>query len=524
MNLSVDNASHLGLTRLFLPRWGYILGLLLIGVAAALARFYQLGEGLLSNDECFSWRLIQYSPADLIRHTAADTHPPLSYLLLQGWTAFWGDSPIALRTLSVILSLLCISILYLLCLEACGTRPGMEVQLHVIRLGALLAAFLMAVHVAQVIPSRTARMYPLGCLLAGLTAWFLLRALRGRQGAFLWWTAYGLSVAAFCYTHYYAFFTVAAQTVFVAGDLLREARTTSLRDAAVRGQGFLYAGVLAALLFSPWLPALSVQLKNVHQTFWIRPLTLEGTERVFFTWGTGLDYQGPLLSGLWIVLLCVALGITAWRADRAGWFFLTQALLPWLLALGFSLLSGRPLLLLRYLTFAQLSLLGFWGVVCWRLPGWPERALLAAAVSIPALVGLGVELSALPTKPPPLASAAEFLRAQHKRGDLVLVAGPPAVNRLRYYAKQAGIDNLDVRCRVNLFTHDLHMSHAAALQTRDIFWPEEMSGGTAPSRVWWGAASRGGVGEAWPGMRRVLERTFEDGRGAYTLVLLEREP
>ena len=42
-----------------------------------------------------------------------------------------------------------------------------------------------------------------------------VRALRGVTRERRWWIAYGVAVAAFCATHYYALFTVAAQAVFV---------------------------------------------------------------------------------------------------------------------------------------------------------------------------------------------------------------------------------------------------------------------------------------------------------------------
>ena len=81
--------------------------------------------------------------------------------------------------------------------------------------GALFSALLMAVHPSQVNYSRVERMYSLGVLLAGLSAWLLLRALRASRRQRCWWAAYGVAVAALCYTHTYALLTVFAQATVI---------------------------------------------------------------------------------------------------------------------------------------------------------------------------------------------------------------------------------------------------------------------------------------------------------------------
>lgn len=181
----------------------WLSALLLILVLGTVLRSYHLGFSRLETDESFSWRLTQYSSEELIRRTVADVHPPLYYLLLQAWTAGLGSSPAALRGFSVLFGVLCIPMMYLVCLESfTGASKPPETSSRMSHLGALFSAFLVAVHVTQVVPGRTARMYSLGVFLAGLTGWLLLRALRATRRQAWWWTGYGVAVAAFCYTHY----------------------------------------------------------------------------------------------------------------------------------------------------------------------------------------------------------------------------------------------------------------------------------------------------------------------------------
>jgi len=183
-----------------------VLGLALALVLGAAVRVDRLGLEELTTDEAFSWRMTTHAPADIVARTATDVHPPFYYLVLDAWTALAGDSPAALRGLSLIFGLATVGLAYLLYVEVdryAGTSTG--------RAGALAAALLVALHADQVEHSRHVRMYGLGVLLAALTAWLLLRALRSERRAASWWAAYAVAAAALCYTHYYGAFTIASQ-------------------------------------------------------------------------------------------------------------------------------------------------------------------------------------------------------------------------------------------------------------------------------------------------------------------------
>ncbi len=76
----------------------------LLGVVALAAgiRSLNLGDAQLFRDEATSWYLASQSPGDLLRLTSHETFPPLYVLLLKLWTAMFGDSEAALRSISVV--------------------------------------------------------------------------------------------------------------------------------------------------------------------------------------------------------------------------------------------------------------------------------------------------------------------------------------------------------------------------------------------------------------------------------------
>lgn len=497
--------------------------LFLFLVVACCLRCDRLSLPPLSSDESFSWRLTTYSVRDLLSHMPGDAHPPLYYLVLKGWTILFGDSPFALRGLSVLFALASILILYALCREAAARFASSESSSFTSRSGALFAALLLTIHLARVDePSRNARMYSQGIFLAGLTAWLLLQALRCPRGCLGWWLGYGLAVAAFCYTHYYAFFTIAAQTLFVAGDLAVRAWKNSASVVRASLSGFLFAGTLAFLLYVPWFPVWWKQTHDVWQSFWITPVTLEPTKGVFFSWSTGLTSGDANDIRLWSLFVLAWIVWMVARADRGGLFFLIQASVPWVLSVSLSIWGGRPIFHERYLVFAQFFLFAFWGIVWDRLPGFLPRLTLGGLLCGLSLSGTATVREQWPSRPPALAEAVAFLRDHCQPGDVVLTESPSAVNRLRYYAAQAGCLNIRTRCMVSPFQPPGHVVHIASLQAEDVIWNPRASEAQARRRVW--AVTEGSTGMPLSGdhWREISRWSFGGSEGHYHLILYER--
>jgi uncharacterized membrane protein len=265
--------------------------LIAIVLLGALLRAYTLEDRGFDNDEAFAWRVAIKSLPELLITAAGDTTPPAHYLLLKGWMAVWGASPEALRALSALCGVFLIVATYALVVETARwgnafihvgrhaehwqssprrvpsnqwhTNAGhWQSQWHTsASIGGLCAALLAAMHSFQLEPSRTARMYSLGALLAVVTAWLLLRALGAQRRPMKWWFAYALAAVLFLYTHHFAAFTLAAQGVFALWCAFSP-RAKLVVDQRATRRGALLAAAVALVLYSPWLPAALAQTSS----------------------------------------------------------------------------------------------------------------------------------------------------------------------------------------------------------------------------------------------------------------------
>src|SRR6202021_1025178 len=93
-----------------------VIALGFIILLCATLRFYHLGAASLWSDEIFSRYYVDLFGLHYVLSDglSKETNPPTYYLLLQGWTALWGHSEAALRSLSSLASFLCVPETHLL--------------------------------------------------------------------------------------------------------------------------------------------------------------------------------------------------------------------------------------------------------------------------------------------------------------------------------------------------------------------------------------------------------------------------
>ncbi|MGO8750282.1 MAG: glycosyltransferase family 39 protein [Thermoguttaceae bacterium] len=193
-----------------------LLALAIIVAGGVGLRMYGLYGRSMWFDEGFSWRTIQFPFLEMIERTGRDNHPPLYYILLRLWTAAFGESLVALRSMNLAVSALAMAGIYLCAVEAFA-RSGDRARARWI---GLVAAALFAVSTYQIRAAWEVRMYAMGTALVALSTWLLLRALFApvqRWGA---WAAYAAAALAFAYTHYYALYSLVGQAAFAVGFLL----------------------------------------------------------------------------------------------------------------------------------------------------------------------------------------------------------------------------------------------------------------------------------------------------------------
>ena len=211
--------------------------LFLILLVALGLRLYRLGSPSLWNDEGTSVAVAQRDLATIARDAAHDIHPPLYYWLLHGWVRVLGTGEAAVRSLSALLGVVLVALIYAL---GRRLRPGEGAGIG------LLAAFLAAINPFEIYYSQEARMYMLVAVLATASVLALVRFVESRSATGL--AALVVLEAAGLYTHYSFIFLVVV--VNLAYLLSLKARHVD------RGQvvSWIAAQAAVALLYLPWLP------------------------------------------------------------------------------------------------------------------------------------------------------------------------------------------------------------------------------------------------------------------------------
>lgn len=219
--------------------------LLIVLLLATGLRLYHLDGQSLWNDEGTSVSVAQRDPATIVRDAALDIHPPLYYLLLNGWTRLFGTTEAAVRMLSVLLGIVLVAQIFGLGHTLSGPRFG------------LVAAFLAAINPFQVYYSQEARMYILIAVLAAGAVWGFVRYAQTRAWPYL--LALALLEAAGLYTHYsFGFIILIINLAFLV---------TLRRGTALRGLlPWLASQIAVLILYLPWLPTAIQQVSG-----WPRP-------------------------------------------------------------------------------------------------------------------------------------------------------------------------------------------------------------------------------------------------------------
>ena len=400
--------------------------LLALALLALGLRLYRLDAQSLWYDEGFSVYLARMDLAEITTRTAADIQPPLYYYLLHGWIQWVGDDEWGARSLSAFLGVLAVPLLF-----------GLGWQLFRNHLSGFLAAFLLAISPLHVWYGQEARMYTLLVFLSLLSSTLLLliverarsaptrapvggadeAGLWGRLASIQWlvpalWVIYTLVNVAAVYTHYFAFFVMAFQMVYlllVWGADTLQATASPASPSVPGGHWWAHAGLLVGGFFSglftllayvPWLPHLLARYGQ-DASFWPGELKLAEVLvdiAVLFVGGESVaESTGVLLAigfGALLLLCLLALAASARRQapngdERAPYplaFLLLFLFLPPLLILLLS--YNTPKFNARYVLIAQPAMILLLAGGLAEL--WGRRKSYVGNVAREALVVLGL--------------------------------------------------------------------------------------------------------------------------------------
>ncbi len=320
----------------------YLSLVILILIFAAATRIINVGSWPVWTDEGWSiWATDDTRLDVVLDNLAHDRHPPLYFVALRGWRSLAGDSPLALRYLSIAAGLLTVAVTYRVGADVFGRRAGLYAAL-------LLAALPIAVYYSQEV--RHYGWFTLFVMLSWLC--FLRYLQRPHLGILL---GYILSLTLAFYTLYFAVLPLAIQ--IVVGLLWRFDRRTDLlgRPQTVKRPKLWLIGawIVTALLYAPWLwviatiqlPTLTSGIGNLPGTYAATMANIPALSELL------LGTQSALLLGLG------ALGLWAmWKIRRTHAGAPLQAvvllgglglsIIMFILSLKFNLLSGRTLVFL----------------------------------------------------------------------------------------------------------------------------------------------------------------------------------
>lgn len=214
-------------------------------------------------DEAFSAYIVHFSPLEIARYTATDVHPPLYYWILQAWTAFFGTSELAFRTLSVAFGMTAISFGFLLVKRLFGRRAAWLTLLFLV-LSPMLIRY-----------SQEARMYTLAATITLAATYVLTFAVATKRK--LPWVLYGILVSLGMWTHYFTALIWLAhwawRSVIIRQQLGKKLTRASFRRAFFSRE-WLLAHTVAVGLFLPWIPLMLIQLTIIQASgFWISPIS-----------------------------------------------------------------------------------------------------------------------------------------------------------------------------------------------------------------------------------------------------------
>lgn len=250
-----------------------------------------------------------------------EPHPPFYYSLLKLWRGLWGDGLVAMRSLSVLLGVLTVPVIFYAALEHDRQEPGGRPLLR-----ASLAGLLAACAPILTWHGQEARPYPLlvfGYALAILSLLRLMRDFRaGGAGSWAAWAALGVGTELTLWSHslgiLYGFCLFVALCASAAAPAHNRARWTVLA-AVTAVVGLAYVPCLLMVVertgdwSAGWLtfkPMMTLQLLGLYS------VPLEALTVVSF--------------GAVLIMLVMAKRALSFAAGQAGWTTSRALVLLWL--------------------------------------------------------------------------------------------------------------------------------------------------------------------------------------------------
>jgi len=425
--------------------------MLAIVVLALVLRLINLSVRPLWYDEAFAvlyaekpFATMLYGTLTRVGGAAADVHPLFFYSMLHAWMRVVGQSPVAIRTLSVLIGTVTVVMAYLLARRLFDRRAG------------LATAAIVAVAPFHVYYSQEARMYALLGFAAITMTYFFIRAWAG--GSWGHWVVFGIFGAMTLYAHNLGFTFVAGLDLWVLWVWLRPLRLGPL--AALRtGSGqagaprwrnlrpVLLSHLLIVGLFAPWLAVMPSQFGKIQQAYWVEQPGIVKLIQTILIFHFAYDNQSlphwllpPALFFSLLVLAVVAFELVRRRTAPGPQLsfptpyslLLSLTVVPVLLT--FFVSQIRPVYIVRALLPSALTYYTLVAgvLVAGLAPKSVKWGLLLPSAVI-AAVSLVNHYSYAQFPRPPFDEAAAYLRAHYQPADVIVHSNKLTFLPTHYY-------------------------------------------------------------------------------------------
>lgn len=272
----------------------------------------------LWRDEAFSYVFAKHSVMDIIRLAPEDFNPPLYYLLLHFWMKFFGNTEIAMRSMSFIFHLLTCYVIFKFVSRVVNQKIG------------ILALLLSFFNPMLLYFSFEARMYSMLAFFSAVSMYCYY---------FRKWKLWFVFSLMGMYTHLFFLFVVLVQFI-----CKRE-----------YWRKFFWLG----LFYLPWAPVVFTSISKGSKSFWVNKIDMQLVKSALGNIFT--SYEGTP-GGLWritavISLLIVLVSIFVLKKKRDEF---TKLSIVWLyvpLVIIILISLWKPLFVNRYLIFLVIPMI-----------------------------------------------------------------------------------------------------------------------------------------------------------------------
>lgn len=289
--------------------------ILFTAVIAVLVYSYKLSEICFWIDEIQTTTYIKNSFSEMIRLVVQkEACPPLYYIMLYIAHLLGADSELTLRIPSLILAFASILTIYFLAKELYGKKEG------------IISSILLSISPLFIICARDARLYSFFIFVNALLSLLFLRAVKYEK--FKNWITYALVLAVSFYGHYFVAYIAISQFLYLCMSILLKEKDFPLINKNKKKVfiNFFASGVIASLLFLPWIKYLLIQITRRHEFF----LNLSAFQKIknitslTFLWLCGGEKSSEVL-----ILLLVTAGIVfSLKRLNSLLFLLINIILP----------------------------------------------------------------------------------------------------------------------------------------------------------------------------------------------------